>query len=88
MHIGFLNRCLTLGFSPVSWVLYKHTSSHAHDTQTQSNNLWITQRVASCGNRIRYTLYGSQLPSHRANERHIPSLEGTYVILKLEIPKQ
>ncbi|KAF9793894.1 hypothetical protein SFRURICE_007425 [Spodoptera frugiperda] len=33
----------------------------------RNNNLWITQRVAPCGNRTRYTLHGSQLPSHRPN---------------------
>uniref|UniRef100_A0A2H1VDF1 SFRICE_019410 n=1 Tax=Spodoptera frugiperda TaxID=7108 RepID=A0A2H1VDF1_SPOFR len=36
-------------------------------TPTRNNNLWITQRVAPCGNRTRYPLRGSQLPSHRTN---------------------
>uniref|UniRef100_A0A2H1WR73 SFRICE_032041 n=1 Tax=Spodoptera frugiperda TaxID=7108 RepID=A0A2H1WR73_SPOFR len=55
------------GFFLCRRCVYKHTSSHTHDIQTRNNNLWITQRVAPCGNRSRYTLHGSQLPSHRAN---------------------
>ncbi|KAF9791800.1 hypothetical protein SFRURICE_020199, partial [Spodoptera frugiperda] len=49
-------------------VYYKHTVSHAHDTQTRNNNLWITQRVVTCGNRTCYTLHGNQLPSYRDNQ--------------------
>ncbi|KAF9804564.1 hypothetical protein SFRURICE_014472 [Spodoptera frugiperda] len=33
---------------------------------TRSNNLWVTERVAPCGNRTCYTLHGSQLPYHHA----------------------
>ncbi|CAH1634906.1 unnamed protein product [Spodoptera littoralis] len=35
--------------------------------ETWYNNLWITQRVVTCGNRNRDMLYGSQLPTHCAN---------------------
>uniref|UniRef100_A0A2H1VSP8 SFRICE_003461 n=1 Tax=Spodoptera frugiperda TaxID=7108 RepID=A0A2H1VSP8_SPOFR len=38
-------------------------------------------RVAPCGNRTRYTLHGSQLPSHRAN--HAVKLLHTTAISKL-----
>ncbi|KAF9822465.1 hypothetical protein SFRURICE_006548 [Spodoptera frugiperda] len=43
--------------------------SSTHDTQTRNNDLWITQRVVACENRTRYTLHGSQLPSHRDNSK-------------------
>ncbi|KAF9824754.1 hypothetical protein SFRURICE_016863, partial [Spodoptera frugiperda] len=51
--VVFFKRCPTLGFSSVSW--------------TRNNNLWITQRVAPCGNRTRFTLRSSRLFSHRAD---------------------
>ncbi|KAF9786580.1 hypothetical protein SFRURICE_016303 [Spodoptera frugiperda] len=44
----------------IRW-LYKHTSSHTHDTQTRNNNLGIIQRVAPCGNQTRYTFVARQL---------------------------
>ncbi|KAF9796072.1 hypothetical protein SFRURICE_012965, partial [Spodoptera frugiperda] len=61
----------TLSYTRIFLLCYgcghKHTSSHTHDTWTRNNNLWITQRVAPDENKTRYTLHGSQLPSHRAN---------------------
>ncbi|KAF9823457.1 hypothetical protein SFRURICE_008909 [Spodoptera frugiperda] len=55
-----LTRQSKLEFSPVWWV-------QTHDIQTRNNNLWITQRFVPCGNRNRYTLHDSQLPSYRGN---------------------
>ncbi|KAF9823634.1 hypothetical protein SFRURICE_009179 [Spodoptera frugiperda] len=56
------------GFPPVSWVrLQTYKFTYTIDTQIRNNNLWITHRVALCGNRTRYTLHGNQLPSHRTN---------------------
>ncbi|KAF9794365.1 hypothetical protein SFRURICE_014585 [Spodoptera frugiperda] len=55
-------------FSCFRGCVYKHTISHIHDTQTRSNNLWITQRVSLCENRTPYPLHSSQLPSHRVNQ--------------------
>ncbi|KAF9802878.1 hypothetical protein SFRURICE_015475 [Spodoptera frugiperda] len=42
--------------------------------QTQNNNLWIIQKVASCENQTHYMLLGSRLPSHRTNRAIIYSL--------------
>ncbi|KAF9818163.1 hypothetical protein SFRURICE_003904, partial [Spodoptera frugiperda] len=62
-------------FSPVSWVrLQTYNFTCTYDTQTRNNNLWITQRVAPCGNRTRYPLHGSQLPSQRANRAVISTV--------------
>uniref|UniRef100_A0A2H1VDV0 SFRICE_013870 n=1 Tax=Spodoptera frugiperda TaxID=7108 RepID=A0A2H1VDV0_SPOFR len=41
------------------------TSRPTSNTQTRNKNLWITPRVTSSVNLTRYTLRGSQLPSHR-----------------------
>uniref|UniRef100_A0A2H1VD33 SFRICE_005732 n=1 Tax=Spodoptera frugiperda TaxID=7108 RepID=A0A2H1VD33_SPOFR len=38
-----------------------------HMRPRHENYLWITERVASCGNQTRYTLCGNRLPCHRAN---------------------
>uniref|UniRef100_A0A2H1V3L2 SFRICE_028835 n=1 Tax=Spodoptera frugiperda TaxID=7108 RepID=A0A2H1V3L2_SPOFR len=44
--------------------------SHTHATQTENNNLLITQIVASCGIRS-YIMHGSRLPSHRTNSASV-----------------
>ncbi|KAF9806344.1 hypothetical protein SFRURICE_015957, partial [Spodoptera frugiperda] len=65
-------RCHILEFSPV-----QNTSSHTDDTQTGTNNLYIILKVAPCGNRVRYTLHGSQLASYRTNRAEMSLLPYT-----------
>ncbi|KAF9794910.1 hypothetical protein SFRURICE_005145 [Spodoptera frugiperda] len=56
----------TTAYSPVT-ELTVYSNLYFNKAILVNNNLWITQRVASSGNRTRYTLRGSQLPSHHAN---------------------
>ncbi|KAF9813484.1 hypothetical protein SFRURICE_017063 [Spodoptera frugiperda] len=44
-----------------------------HARKTQNNNLWITQRVATCENGVRYPLRGSRLPSDRT--KHVSNFK-------------
>ncbi|KAF9823790.1 hypothetical protein SFRURICE_011300 [Spodoptera frugiperda] len=74
----FLNFAPHMDFPVCRGCVYKHTSSYTHHTQTRNNNLWITQTVAPCGNQTRYTLHGSQVPSHRTNHTC------TYLFIKYE----
>ncbi|KAF9813874.1 hypothetical protein SFRURICE_008029 [Spodoptera frugiperda] len=58
--------------------IYKHTILHTHHTQT--NNFWIPQRVAPCGNRTDDTLRVSQLPGHRTNRAVKFILDDSFLI--------
>ncbi|KAF9796041.1 hypothetical protein SFRURICE_006820 [Spodoptera frugiperda] len=69
---GSVRLLLTKNYPPhtkfLSFVVGAFTNiqvhTHTHHTQTRNNNLGFTQRVAPCGNRTRYMILGSRLPSH------------------------
>uniref|UniRef100_A0A2H1VPC3 SFRICE_014650 n=1 Tax=Spodoptera frugiperda TaxID=7108 RepID=A0A2H1VPC3_SPOFR len=70
--LGFINANKQIGDMMVSdqrrsWTPATPEQYQTHDIQTRNNNLWITQRFVPCGNRNRYTLHDSQLPSYRGN---------------------
>ncbi|KAF9800478.1 hypothetical protein SFRURICE_013030 [Spodoptera frugiperda] len=57
--------------------LYKHTSSHTHDTDTSSSKLWITRRVVPSGNRSGYP---ATAPTVQPNQPMLINLK-THIVL-------
>ncbi|KAF9803708.1 hypothetical protein SFRURICE_012007 [Spodoptera frugiperda] len=83
MYVFFL-LCPKLGFFLHRGCVDKHTSSHTHHTRTRNNNMWITPRIAPCGDRTRYKLRGNRTPCHRVNHtvigasvRYLPKILDT-----------
>ncbi|KAF9812026.1 hypothetical protein SFRURICE_021383, partial [Spodoptera frugiperda] len=81
-HFGICLNSSIKNLLKTTFISFKNTLLiHIHVTQPRNNTLWITQIVAPCGNRTRYTFRGTRLPSHRTNRAIIRVPTGGEVVL-------
>lgn len=64
----------------MSWVRLPASISYVHDTQKRNNNLWIAQKIASCGNRTGYTFRVSRRRRRRATAPTVQFFKTLYNI--------